>query len=162
MRLQGCTCTQPPNQDAPHTLCPPSRVLFFDTSYLTRDSTTQRVCSPCAGFNPPEFLSSYGLPVSCCLAASVVRSRLIAPPRSRLVAPPWRGPHGLPSPWIFMVLGDMKVKVAFVPSPSLGPWCARDLMMWCGLSCLVDLNSDLHCLCSSLHGPDTFWARGLS
>ena len=66
----------------------------------------------------------------------------------------------LPLPRIFMVLGDMEV--AFVPSPSLGPWRARDLIVWCGLSCLVDLNSDLYCLCSSLHGPDTFWARGLS
>jgi len=32
----------------------------------------------------------------------------------------------------------------------------------CGLSCLVDLNSDLYRLCGSLHGLDTFWARGLS
>ena len=32
----------------------------------------------------------------------------------------------------------------------------------CGLSCLVDLNSDLYYLCSSLHGLHTFWAWGLS
>jgi len=34
----------------------------------------------------------------------------------------------------------------------------------CGLSCLVDLylDSDLYRLCGSLHGLDTFWARGLS
>jgi len=47
----------------------------FYTIYLTRDSTDQRVCSPGAGFNPPEFLSPCGLPVSCCLATSVVQSR---------------------------------------------------------------------------------------
>jgi len=29
-------------------------------------------------------------------------------------------------------------------------------------SCLVDLSSDVYRLCSSLHGLDTFWARGLS
>ena len=31
-----------------------------------------------------------------------------------------------------------------------------------GLSCLVDLNSDLYRLCGSLFGLDTFWARGLN
>jgi len=36
-----------------------------------------------------------------------------------------RGPRGLSSHKIFMVLGD--VKVAFVPSPSPGPWRARRL-----------------------------------
>ena len=36
-----------------------------------------------------------------------------------------RGPRGLPSLRIFMVLGGMKA--AFVPSPSLGPWRARRL-----------------------------------
>ena len=36
----------------------------FLTTYLTRDSTAQRVCLPGAGFNPPEFWSPCGLPVS--------------------------------------------------------------------------------------------------
>jgi len=98
---QGCTCTPTPNQDAPHNLSPPFQVLCFYSIYLTRDNTAQRVCSPGAGFNPPEFVSPCGLPVSCCLATSVVRSR--------------RGPRGLPSLRIFMVLGGMKA--AFVPSP---------------------------------------------
>ena len=35
----------------------------------------QCVCSPGARFNPTEFLSPCGLPVSCCLATSVVQSR---------------------------------------------------------------------------------------
>jgi len=93
---QGCTTTPTPNQDAPHNLFLPSLVLCFYTTYLTRDSTAQRVCSPDAGFNPPDFLSPCGLPVSCCLATSVVRSR--------------RGPRGLPlpRPRIFMFLGCMK------------------------------------------------------
>jgi len=85
MPSQGCTLRQTLNQDAPLNLSPPSRVLWFDTIYHTRDSTAQRVCSPDAGFNPSEFLSPCGLPVSCCLATSVVRSRnskrLVAPPR---------------------------------------------------------------------------------
>jgi len=98
MPSQGCTLRQTPNQDAPRNLPPPFRVLYFYTIYLTRDSTAQRVCSssrvlffyttyltgdstaqrvcpPGAGFNPPEFLSPCVLPVSCCLAVSVVRSR---------------------------------------------------------------------------------------
>ena len=79
-----------PNQDAPHNLSSPSRVLCssFYTTYLKRDSTAQRVCSPGAGFNPPEFWSPCGLPVSCCLATSVVRSRLVAPLRA-LAGPAW-------------------------------------------------------------------------
>jgi len=72
--LQGCTLTQTPDQDASHNLSPVSQVLCFYTIYLSRDSTAQRVCSPGVGFNPPEFLSSCGIPVSCCLATSVVRS----------------------------------------------------------------------------------------
>jgi len=83
----------------------------FYTIYLTRDSTAQHVCSPGAGFNPPEILSPCGLPVSCCLATSVVQLQ-------------W-GPRGLPSPRIFMFLGGMKA--AFVPSPSLRPWRPRRL-----------------------------------
>jgi len=70
VRSQGCTLAQNPNQDAPLNLSPLSRVLCFYTIYLIRDSTAQRVCSPGAGFNPPEFSSSCGLPVSCCLATS--------------------------------------------------------------------------------------------
>ena len=64
---------------------PPIPGSMFYLIYLTRDSTAQCVCSPGAGFNPPEFPSPCGLPVSCCLATSVVRSlnskRLVAPPR---------------------------------------------------------------------------------
>jgi len=114
VRSQGCTRTQTPNipnQDAPHNLSPPSRVLCLYTTYLTRDNTAQRVCLPGAGFNPPKILWPCGLPVSCCLATSVVRS--------------WRGPRGLPSPRIFMVLGCMRA--AFIPSPSPGPWRTRRL-----------------------------------
>jgi len=70
-----------------------------------RDSTTQRVCSPGAGFNPPEFWSPCGLPVSCCLATSVVWLRN----SKQLVAPPRWGPRVLPLPRIFMVLGGMEV-----------------------------------------------------
>ena len=58
-----------------------------------------------------EILVALWPTVSCCLATSVVWSR--------------QGPRGLPSPKIFKVLGGMKV--AFIPSPSLGPWGARHL-----------------------------------
>ena len=63
---------------------PPILASMFYVIYLTTDSTAQCVCSPGAGFKPPEFLSPCGLPVSCCLATSVVRSRN----SDRLVAPP--------------------------------------------------------------------------
>ena len=56
---------------------------MFYVTYLIRDSTAQCVYFPGAGFNPPEFLSTCGLPVSCCLATSVVRLRNSKP----LVAP---------------------------------------------------------------------------
>jgi len=77
---------QPPIKMPPPSPSPSSRVLcLIYTIYLTRDRAAQRVCSPGAGLNPPEFLSPCGLPVSCCLATSVVRSRnskrLAAPPR---------------------------------------------------------------------------------
>jgi len=71
-----------------------------------------------------------------------------------------RGPRGLPSPRIFMVLGDMKA--AFVRPPPRDLGVRGVSIVQCGLSCLVDLNSDLYRLCGSLHGLNTFWARGLS
>jgi len=52
-----------------------------------RDSKAQRVCSPGAGFNPPEFVLPCGLPVSCCLAMSVVRSRPVGCPSA--AGPAW-------------------------------------------------------------------------
>ena len=56
--------------------------LWFYITYLLRYNTTQHILSPCAGFNPPKipfisfFLSPCDLPVSCCLATSVVQSPL--------------------------------------------------------------------------------------
>ena len=50
-------CTfNPQSRCPPPSPFPPSRVLcLIYVIYLTRDSTAQRVCSPGAGFNPPEF-----------------------------------------------------------------------------------------------------------
>jgi len=69
------------------------------------------------------------------------------------------GPRGHPSPRIFMFLGRMKT--AFVPSPSPGPWRARrlnsadvDSRVWLALT-------QTH-LCGSLHGLKTFWTQGLN
>jgi len=126
--------TNPQSTCPPHPFSPIPGSMFY-TTYVTRDSRTQRVCSPGAGFNPPEFVSPCGLPVSCCFATSVVRSRNFndwLPLRVSMRASAWtrRGPRGLPSHKIFMVLGGMKT--AFVPSPSPGPWRARrlDSMVW--------------------------------
>ena len=68
-----------------------------------------------------------------------------------------RGPHGL-RPGSFS--GGMKAAFVRPPPRDLGVHGAS--IVCCGLSCLVDLNSDLYRLCGSLHGPDTFWARGFS
>jgi len=99
------------------------------------------VLARCGVQSSSECVSPCGLPVSGCLATSVVRSR--------------QGPCGLPR--IFMFQGSMKA-AAFVPSPSPGPWCARlldsavvDSRVW-----LPGLNSDLYRLCGSLHALDTF------
>jgi len=70
-----------------------------------------------------------------------------------------RGPRGLPSPRNFMVLGGMKTAFVRPPPRDLGMRGAS--IVRCGLSCLVDLNSDFYRLCGSLHGLDTFWAREL-
>jgi len=59
-----------------------------------------------------------------------------------------------------MVLGGMEAAFVLSPSRDLGVRGAS--IVRCGLSCLVDLNTDLYRLCGSHHGPDTFWARGLS
>ena len=57
-----------------------------------------------------------------------------------------------------MVLGGMKVAFVRPPPRDLGVRGAS--VVRCGLLCLVDLTSDLYLLCGSLHGLDTFWARG--
>ena len=57
---------KPPIKMHPSTFLPHPRfsVFILPVVHLTRDSTAQRVCSPGAGFNPPDFLSPCGLPVS--------------------------------------------------------------------------------------------------
>jgi len=49
-----------------------------------------------------------------------------------------------------MVLGGMKA--AFVHPPPRDLDARGVSIVRCGLSCLVDLNSDLYRLCGSLHG----------
>jgi len=153
-----------PQSKSPLQPFPPFPGSMFYVIYLARDSTAQCVCSSGVGFNPPEFLLPCGLPVSCCFAMSVVRSRnskrLVAPLRVYVCICMQRGPRGLPSPRIFMVLRGKKAAFVWPPPWDLG---VRDaLIVRSGLSCLVDLNSDLYRHCGSLHGLDTFWARGLS
>ena len=84
--------------------------------------------------------------------------------RVSMCASAWtrRGPRVLPSPRIFMVLKGMTAAFVRRPPRDLGVRVAS--IVRCGLSCLatVDLNLDLYRLCGSLHGLDTFWARGLS
>ena len=57
-----------------------------------------------------------------------------------------------------MVLRGMKTAFVHPPPRDLGVRGAS--IVQCGLSCLVDLNSDLYRLCGSFHGLDTFWALG--
>jgi len=72
----------------------PRGSLCVSTTYLTRDSSARRVCSPSAGFNPPEFLSPCCLPVWCCLATSPVRSQAVAPPRGPALSSLGKDLHG--------------------------------------------------------------------
>jgi len=69
------------------------------------------------------------------------------------------GPRGRPLPRIFMFLGGMKVQ--FLRFPGACCVCGASIVQM-SLSCLVDLNSDFYRLRGSLHGLDSFWARGLS
>jgi len=143
----------------PQSRCPPqpffpipgSRILSY-ISYK-RQHSSACVLARC-GVQPSKILVD--LWPTC-----VVFSRYVSSPVAFDWLPPVRrGPRGLPSPRIFMFLGGMKA--AFVPSPSRDLGVRGASIVRCGLSCLVDLNSDLYRLCGSLHGPDTFWARGLS
>ena len=112
--------TNPQSRCPPQPFSPiPGSMFLYYVSYKRQHGSA--CVSPGAGFNPPEFLLPCGLPVSCCLATSVVRSLSTGCPlRAR------RGPRGLPSPRTFMFLGGMKA--AFVPSPSPGPWRAWRLV----------------------------------
>jgi len=111
--------TNPQSRCPPQPFSPiPGPMFLYYISYKRQHGSA--CVSPGAGFNPPEFLLPCGLPVSCCLATSVVRSLSTGCPlRAR------RGPRGLPPPRIFMFLGGMKA--AFVLSPSPGPWRAPRL-----------------------------------
>ena len=120
------------NQNFPLNLPPIPGSIFYYT-YLTRDSTAQCVCSPGAGFNPPspEFLSPCGLPVSCCLAVSVVRSHnsewLVVPPRVYVcicmesAGPAW-------SSLVQDLYGSGRYESGICMSPSPGPWL--DSTVW--------------------------------
>ena len=167
VRSQGCTLRQTPSQDVPLNLSPPSRVLCF-ILYILQETAPLSVCNrQVLGLNPPEFLLPCDLPVSCCLAMSlVVRSRnskRLVPLRVSMRASVWTQPPGSSSsPRIFLVLRGMKAAFASVRPPPRDLGVRGASIVQCGLSCLVDLNSDLYRLCGSLHGPDIFWARGLS
>jgi len=138
---------------------------MFYVIYLTSDSTAQCVCSPGAGFNPPEFLSPCGLPVLCCLATSVVclqnSKQLVAPPRVYVcICMDSEGPAWSSLAQDLYGPGRHESGICTSSPRDLGVRGAS--IVRCRLSCLVDLNSDLCCLCGSLHGLDTFWSRGLS
>jgi len=118
------------DQNSPLNLFPPIPGSMFCVIYLTRDSTAQCVCSPGAGFNPPEFWSPCGLPVSCCLAMSVVQSRnskrLVAPLRVYVcicmdsAGPAW-------SSLAQDLYGSGRHESGICTFPSPGPWRARRL-----------------------------------
>jgi len=125
--LPGCTCnpTRISMEDAftgmhPHTnpqsRCPPQPFPPIPGSmFLYCISYKRQHGSACV-------LAGCGVQSSRVLVAlwptCVVLSGYISGGRGR-------GPCGLPSPRIFLFLGDMKA--AFVPSPSPGPWRARRL-----------------------------------
>jgi len=96
----------------PQSRCPPqpfSPIPCFYTIYLTRDN--MYVLARC-GVQPSGILVA--LWPTCVVLSRYVRSPVAG-----------RGPHGLPSPRIFMFLKGMKA--AFEASHSPGPWRARRL-----------------------------------
>ena len=121
--------TNPQSKFHPQLFSPILASMFY-VIYLTRDSTAQCVCSPGAGSNPPVFLSPCGLPVSCCLATSVVRScnskRLVAPPRVYVCM----GMDSAGHAWSSLaqdLYGSGRHESGICTSPSPGPWRARRL-----------------------------------
>ena len=116
--------TNPQSKYPPQPFTPIQGSIFCTTN-LTRDSTAQCVCSPGVGFNLLEFLSSCGLPVSCCLAMPVVWSRnskrLVAPLRvygcicMDSVGPAW-------SSLAQDLYGSGRHESGICMSPSPGPW----------------------------------------
>jgi len=119
-----------PKSKFPPQPFPPIPASMFFVLYLTRDSTAQCVCSPGAGFNPLEFLSPCGLPVSCCLATSVVQShnskRLVVPPRVYVCI----GMDSAGPAWSSLaqdLYGSERHESGLCTSPSPGPWRARRL-----------------------------------
>ena len=123
--------TNPQSKFLPQSF-PPILASMFYVIYLTRDSTAQCVCSPGAGFNPDEFLSPCGLPVSCCLATSVDRSlnskRLVAPPRVyECICMDSAGPAWSSLTQDLYGSGRHESDSCTSPSPSPGPWRAQRL-----------------------------------
>jgi len=125
--LFGDRCIGPQSNFPPQPF-PPYRVLCF-MLYILQE-TAQCVCSPGAGFNPLEFLSPCGLPVSCCLATSVLQSRnskrLVPPPRVCVcICMDSAGPA-----WSSLdqdLYGSGRHESGICTSPSPGPWRARRL-----------------------------------
>jgi len=166
-----CAFTGMHPQTTPQSRCPPQpfppiQGSMFYAIHVTRDSTAHYVCArQVRGSILWNFCRLVGY---LCRVVSLRQEsgRVIlndwSPLRVSMCASAWtrQGPRGLPLPRIFMVLGGMKAALVRPPPRDLGVRGAS--IVRCGLSCLVDLNSDLYCLCGSLHGSDTFWARGLS
>jgi len=126
VRSQGCTLRQTPNQTSLPNLSPSSRVLYI-LQETTRPSVYTRQVR---GSILRTFLSPCGLPVSCCLATSVVRSRnpkrLVAPPRVCVcICMDSAGPA-----WSSLnqdLYGSERHESGICTYPSPGPWRTRRL-----------------------------------
>jgi len=126
----GYTLRQPPNQNSPLNLSPPSWLLCF-MLYILQETARLSVCArQVRGSILRNFLSPCGLPVSCCLATSVVRSRnskrLVAPPRVYVCI----GMDSAGPAWSSLaqdLYGSGRYESGVCTSPSPGPWRARRL-----------------------------------
>jgi len=159
-----CIHRDAPSHKPPINMPPQTFALIPLKKYLTRDSTSQRVYSPGAGFNPQEFSSPCDLPMFCCLATSVVWSveslsivRPVLPatgstgcPSAGCVGPAW---SSLTQDLHVSRRHESSIRTVHLPGTVA---CAAPQYRGCGLLCLVGLNSDLYRLCGSFNGLNTF------
>ena len=129
--LYAFTWTHP--QTNPQSRCsrastfPPHPGFYVFTLFILQETAWLSVCA--RQVRGSILLNFVALWPTCVMLSCYVSSPVVfawLPLRTR------RGPRGLPSPRIFMVLGGMEA--AFVRSPSPGPWRARRL-------CSVDVDS---------------------
>jgi len=137
---RGFLIRMPPTTSLPH----PGFYVFI--LYILQETARLSVCARQVRGSILRNLSPCGLP-QC-----VVLSRYVSSPVAA-------GPAWSSLAQDLHVSGRHDSGIRTVPLPGTLA-CAVPQQCGCRLSFLAGLNSDLYHLCGSLHGLDTFWARG--